>query len=283
MMWSGTRFCHMKSGNTIIFGKKIVDPESRGPGIYVYSSDGKKKKRLEDVCEHKETKRNELFSVEVDKSEYILITCVDCKKIFLLNIDSGKYYLSFENKDATFGPVCKGEAKDVYVVARKQGQATQSIFNLDCTLKRFSQKKRLNTEIKNEVALATYISSVSCLLLLEQGTNKTIAVSCKTGEKQWQLDEKVKGSPYLPKCLATYSCRRADGGSHDAIVAADGFDKLSVFSSTDGTFKHELNQNKFKDVKSIQCVDDTLVALQSRENAVAICLLKMKYEFESSV
>ena len=71
-------------GSTIIFGKKKVDPTSKGPGIYVYSSDGKKKKRLEDVCEHKEMKKGELISIELNKCEYVLIACVNCKKIFLL-------------------------------------------------------------------------------------------------------------------------------------------------------------------------------------------------------
>ena len=133
----------------------------------------------------------------------------------------------------------------------------------------------LDTEIKNDVVLGTYVSSISCLLLLESGSNKAMAISCTTGEKQWQLEENVKGVPYVPKCMVTYS-RRQEGRSYDTIVAADGSDKLTVFSSTNGKYKHEVNQTKFNDIESMQCVDDTLGVLQSREDAVAICFFKMK-------
>ena len=281
MLWDGTKFCRMTSGNTVIFGKKLADP-SKGPGIYIYSSEGKKKKRLEDVCEHKETKQGDITSLVLDTTEYVLITCVECKKMFLLNIESGKYYLSYENNDVSFGSVCKGEPGEIYVLVKRPGNVKQSILTLNCENKRFTQRKFLDTQVSGSSKSATYVPSKSYIVMYEKDSRQMAAVSIKTGGTIWQLDPLVNDVPYEPKCLVTYT-RRHDTESYDTIVAADGTEKLVVLSATDGRYRHELGQTKFKDIENIQCVGDFLVILQSRENVVAICFYKMKYEFESSV
>ena len=281
MLWAGTKFCRMKSGNTVIFGKKLADP-SKGPGIYIYSSEGKKKKRLEDVCEHKETKQGDITSLVMDTIEYVLITCVECKKMFLLNIESGKYYLSYENSEVSFGPVCKGKPEEIYVLVKRPAHVNHSLLTLNCENKRFTQKKCLDTQVSSPSALATYISSKSYIVVYGKESMKMEAVSTKTGETLWQLDPEVNGVPYAPKCLVTYT-HWHDTKSYDSIVAADGSENLVVFSATDGKYRHQLSQTKFKDIERIQCIDDHLVILQSRENAVAVCFYLIKYEFESSV
>ena len=258
------------------------DPENKGPGFYIYSSGGVKKSRLEDLCRHKNPKKQGFIPLKILSTEYVVIVCDECKVIQLMDITERRFLKGYQNFDVSFGPVCKGEPKTLYLVAKRQGQDIQSVYILDTSRKSFSEKKVLNVGITGSISTIAYVAGKDYLILFEDETKKVVGVDEKTGHALWQLERVVSGAPYIPKTVAQYFTQQ-QSGVVGGIIAADGSNKLRVFSTTNGKYKHEINDVHFRDIDVIDCADDTLIVQQWNGDTLEFLLYHVKCEFESSV
>ena len=274
MNWENLKFCKLSCGKMVIFGRKLHDPEHKGPGFYIYSDKGIKLTRLEDLCHHDDPVKNVLIPFTTFSDEYVLIVCPLCKIIQLLDTSERRFLKAYENQNVTFGPACVGPPNTLYFIARKQELNVQSLFILETNSKRFNEQQVLNTEIKGIISAIVSDSRANRLFLLENDSQTVHSISSKTGKTCWLLQKSINGVPYLPKSLLCYSRDEVDEDS--VIVTTDRTDKLMVFSAQDGTYKQELIHEKITHPLTVDYTNSTVIIQQERNNIIELLSFELQ-------
>ena len=276
MNWEKLKFCKLSCGKMVIFGRKLHDPEHKGPGFYIYSNKGIKLTRLEDLCHHDDPVKNVLTPFTTSSDEYVLIVCPLCKILQLLDISERRFLKAYENQNATFGPACIGPPNTLYFIARKRGLNVQSLFILETQSKRFNEQQVLNTEINGNISALVSDSRTDRLFLLENDSQTVYSVSSKTGKTCWVLQKSLNGVPYLPKSVSCYSPE--DVSDDSVIITTNGTDKLMVFSAQDGTYKQELIHEKITHPLAVDYTNRTVIVQQERDNIIELLSFELQID-----
>ena len=289
----GTKFCMLNSGHLLMFSSKIHDPQNRGPGYYVFCGEtGQKLRRIEDICSgrHSERKKASLLCIQFSGKDFLLIVCPECKNLQLMETDIGEirpktFYQAYKREHVSFGPVCKGEENELYLVARPydqngrpNDQNEQVVFTLDHSEYQFTEKGHVKTKVTSEITAIAFVPSQNLFVIHESGINKISALSAASGGLVWNLQDKIYDMPYLPTRFARISFR-----NRDAILTCSGDDKLRVFSNRDGKHKQDLQPQNMMEISDLGCFDDTLVLLQEKGNTIEFSVFKIRADYESCV
>ncbi len=279
--WSGLQVCRLHNGNTVVYGPKLLDTD-RGPGYYVYDSEGTKRKRLEEICEHKGKAKGAILSIVLENGENLVIQCIFCKKIYCLCLDSGKFYLSYENASVEFGPLFPGEPSKLYLVAKKSTQKCVSVYALVSASRTFPAKKSFHTKVTEPVCRAAFSMENNSFLL--HGRQCVYVVSIKTGETVWKVESPTRTEP---TCLTVFS-KTVEKDNCEFLLFSNDSDAMQVMSTRDG---RRLKAVKLLEgegggvavsVLSVRCLGDLLVAHTLTQNgAVAVMLYTLNVTSES--
>ena len=273
-----------KNDDIVVFSKKIQDPDAKGSGIYVFSKKGVKRRRIEDVCEHKDERRGGILCIGVgpDESQYLLIVCEHCKKMHIMDLTDGKYYLALHKSDISFGPVCRGKPNFVYLVASKPPSDTVLVYVLGTKSVRFSIIKSFRTQLVGTVTMAACDPSLRHLLLFESKTNNITAVDTNTAATVWSISMDEAGPQFIPRSLAVFCKRDAEETTIRFLLVSDHSDKVRVYSTRDGKHLQDIALSRCSGIVSMLCSDDLLVTQQKEGNTLIISGYKLEYNDNST-
>ena len=204
--WGHTRSCIMRNGDVVIYGKTSNSPAE----FHVYNTHGQKIKTIKQLCEHEEYIY--LLSVIIDGINYVTVSCPDCHKIRLYNMDTAAITEAWHNPKHRPGMMCHGAQGKICVV----DYVKDLVLILDSTTHDFQLENTVQTNMKGCYDIC-YIPTVDVIVISAWYLSIIRAMSL-TSQILWEFTGPVDGTACEPLGLV-YS------QNHEALLAADGFNK----------------------------------------------------------
>ena len=202
--WGCTQSCIMRNGDVVFSCKTSYDSPAE---FHVYNTHGQKIKTIKSFCQHE---FNLLLSLLINNVEYLTVSCPDCQKIYLYNIDTATITEAWHNPRYRVGAMCHGPQGTVCAVDTMKGVA---VLILDCSTSHFHLKNTVTTNMEEYYDIY-YIPTVDVIVISTWGSAIIRAVSL-TSQILWELTGSVDDAVCEPHGLV-YSQR------HDSLLAADG-------------------------------------------------------------
>ena len=132
------------TGDIVLYGKTS---DSDPPLLYVYKgldTSWRKEKSISALCAHEGDTC--LLPVTTNSQDYLGMSCIDCKKIRLFNMMTGKIKTAFHDPNYYPGYMCHGDTGQIYVVHAVKDSV--SILQLDCSHSQFSLIKTIRSRME---------------------------------------------------------------------------------------------------------------------------------------
>ena len=221
--WGKTRFTVMHSGLVVLWGKRSEET----PGVfhlYQNTSDWKKVGELKGLCEHDQFVY--IVPWTVDDREFIGVSCYWCHTISLLDIETEKVTIAFQNTEYYPRHMCKGDGDVMYVI---NSVINNPVLELKIGEIRFTGPQKTIQCGMEWVYSMRYIPSYKLLVFSCWEDNLVRAVNAETGEKVWEVSGEVEGIECEPHGTL-YSPQ------HQVLLVADGRNcRVLVLHPRDGS------------------------------------------------
>ena len=208
VFFSYTQSCIMRNGDVVIYSKTSNSPAE----FHVYNTHGKKIKTIKQLCEHEEWIN--LLSVIIDGINYVTVSCGDCHKIRLYNMDTAAITEAWHNPQHRPWVMCNGAQGKICVEDDVKGLP---VLILDSTTHHFQLEYTVQTNMKGCYDIC-YIPTVDVIVISTWTPSAIIRAVSLTSQILWEFTGSVDGASCEPQGLV-YSQR------HDALLAADGQNK----------------------------------------------------------
>ena len=195
-------FCVMSTGQIIICDKEFSQREYK---FYCFNPDGTSTgcPVVKSICQHakKYYSPHELLPIIIGSTEYIAVSCPECKMIRSINPDYPRRepVVAYTGSKEGIGCMCLGQTGTLYFVDRHSGQ----VLLLDCTTTTFSLKRRLCNNYGFEPHYICYIEDHD-LIVLSSSWIGICAVRSSDGQIVWDKSRQVvEGEEWRPAGLAS--------------------------------------------------------------------------------
>ena len=207
--WDRSRSCIMGNGDAIIYGKTSDDSPAE---FHVYNAQGQKIKIFKPFCEHEHDVY--LLANLIGGIEYLMVSCADCHKIRLYNMDTVTITEAWHDPRCKPGPMCHGPQDRVCAVDIVKGRP---VIILDSTSILFYLKYTVHTQMEGHHSISC-VPTADLLLITDHSPGIIRAVSFFTDKLIWQVTGEVDGLPCDPHGLV-YSSQ------HDMVFVCDGLNR----------------------------------------------------------
>ena len=221
--------CVLSDGSIVIHGRRFDEVEAK---FHFFTKDGKPTGRMtSQLCEHFIT----LLSLIITGMEYLAVSCRDCKKIHLINLqdEDQEPLVAYSSQENDIGPMCQGEAGTLYTVGKYSGV----VLVFDFTTTSFVLKRRL-PEIKNFYTLdICYMHRPGLITLCSNAPSRPMSKHMKKimqlgklmkvdisdrictlstdGHLMWDISPEIDDKKIKPKCLVYLP-------NQDLLLVGDG-------------------------------------------------------------
>ena len=209
VFWGGQRSCIMRNGDAVIKGKTSKKSPAE---FHVYNTHGQKIKTIKQLCEHEEL--IDLLSVIIDGINYVTVSCPDCHKIRLYNMDTAAITEAWHHPKHRPEAMCHGAQGQICVVDLVKGAP---VLILDSTTHHFKLKNTVQTNMKAYYDIC-YIPTVDGIVISNRDPSPIIRAVSLTSQILWEFTGSVDGATCHPHGFVFLQ-------KHEAILAADGDNK----------------------------------------------------------
>lgn len=207
----------MSNGDLVIWGKTTKDSD---PEFFVFGPTGNKIKTIKAVCRHEMI---DLLPLILESTEYLAISCADCKDINLYHMRQGTAIHAFGTDRP--GPICHGPDGSLFVVHCVD---TSPAYKLDWRQTQFRLGEKIETHVaksdetepddteqeKKTIGMLAicHISNSDILVMSSpKSAARMWAVSCTENKLLWEING-TKGGPHC----TVYSHK------YHVLILADG-------------------------------------------------------------
>ena len=209
VFWRHQQSCIMRNGDVVIYSKTSKNSRAE---FNVYNTHGQKIKTIKQLCEHEEWIY--LLSVIIDGINYATVSCHDCHKIRLYNMDTAAITEAWHNPEHWPGRMCNGAQGKICVVDFVMGFP---VLILDSTTHHFQLENTVQTNMESYYDIC-YIPTVDVNVISAWEPSPIIRTMSLTSQILWEFTGPVDGTACEPHGLV-YS------QNHEALLAADGINK----------------------------------------------------------
>ena len=195
--------CVMSTGQIIIYGKEF---SQRGYKFYFFNPDGTSTgcPVVKSICQHANQyySPHDLLPIIIGSTEYIAVSCTECKMIRLINPDYPRRepVVAYTGSKEGIWCMCLGQTGTLYFVDVNSGQ----VLLLDCTTTTFSLKRRLCKNYDFRPYCICYIEDENLIVLISWFYSRICAVRISDGQKVWDKSiQAVEGKEWRPHGLAS--------------------------------------------------------------------------------
>ncbi len=241
--WRWTRFCALKDGGMVLFGKTAEDAT---PVIHHYSHQGELIKSWPALpcSEEHEGENNMLLDIFIDSKQYLATQCFhdECQEISLYSLPSGdvtSVYKSKPGKETVKpGSMCVGP--DNTILAIEQSDNGKSIAEFTWNGTELVLNKTIPIEIDCPYSMHYSEGRVfTCDLLFkchncDNHDDVIYAVDYTSGETLWKVQGEVEGKRCCPHGMCTDKQGRLYVGDADN-------ERVLVFDARTGRFIQQID------------------------------------------
>ena len=187
VFFGSERSCIMKNGDVVMYGKTSDNSPAE---FHVYDSHKQKIKIFKQLCQQN---RNKSLSLFFGNIEYLMVSCSECHKIHLYNMDTASVTEAWYDPRHKPGPMYHGPQSTVCVVDDMKGIP---VLLLDSSTAHFQLKNTVQTNMEKYYDIC-YISTVNTMVLNAWDPSIIRAVSL-TSQILWELTGSVGGASCDP-------------------------------------------------------------------------------------
>ena len=167
------------TGKLVVNGKRH---SSRGLFLFSPQRGGNLREWTREYpCEHG---TDDILCLQIAGKEWLCMTCRECKKIRLMDVENDKLTSHEALKGHNFFIMCKGEKNVLYVTLHRNDR----VLELDCSTTTFTEGKSFRTGTDRPYDMC-YVSSSKCIALSDIHRRQLKFISCMTGKVKLVHDE----------------------------------------------------------------------------------------------
>ena len=162
----------------IIYGKEKEDDQP-ALHIYKYKNQWQKKRTIPVPCRHDDLK---MLAVIIENNERLLVSCWDCKVVWLRDIDSWKFNEAL--REEGFYPKRMYKAEGDYVFIEDNVFGSKNILKVKCLPTGLTVDKSKIVHYKMDIINAMcYLPDVECIAFSSWLDHIVKAIHCETGQE----------------------------------------------------------------------------------------------------
>lgn len=172
-----------------------------------------------------------LLGIRIEKKEWFAVACGECGDVKLVDPGKGNFSVAYRCGSHEVTRMCAGGAGKLWIFM-KGGIVTE----LNCSSSTFTPTGRgVDTQMSHCSGLCFLRAPHDALVVSVDGNNLCLKMSCKTGEKLWEVKTVVDREEIQPWGVVYFA-------DPDVLLVADRFkSRILVLDPSNGALMHRFS------------------------------------------